>query len=78
MFFWLLIMAKPKMKTPDQDPGSGTRDPRPKTLEPGTRAHDLRPGTQDPFGDNHRHNILRILINLPNILLTTSETKRGY
>ena len=48
-----------------------TRIPGMRTQDPGTR-------TQDPFGDNHGHNILRVLVNLPNFLLTTSEMKRDY
>ena len=27
---------------------------------------------------NHGHNILRILVTLPNFIFTTSETKRDY
>ena len=30
------------------------------------------------FAENHGHNILRILVNLPSFLFTTSETKRDY
>ena len=61
-----------------QDPGPRTQDLGPSNRDSGRGTQDPGPGTQDPFSDNSEHNILRILVNLPNFLLTIIEMKRDY